>query len=174
MQWRQVSIPNISVPLHHNNVHFKRGELNSRHAIVHDYLATKQGEHPAILRNMVTSPAGTTASAIYELENGKFRVVIKDVSTTKCKPCASTLYWAICCACVLNTTSCVRLLFCTMVWGTCTLFWASLRTLLQINPATRPSGRAIGVVSRWAAIARASDLDGVSQLKQWMLFTVTL
>jgi hypothetical protein len=38
------------------------------------------GEHPAILRNMVTSPAGTTASAIYELENGKFRVVIKDVS----------------------------------------------------------------------------------------------
>jgi pyrroline-5-carboxylate reductase len=36
--------------------------------------------HPAVLRNMVTSPAGTTASAIYELENGKFRVVIKDVS----------------------------------------------------------------------------------------------
>lgn len=36
------------------------------------------GEHPAILRNQVTSPAGTTASAIYELENGKFRVVIKD------------------------------------------------------------------------------------------------
>mmetsp|Transcript_108857 Transcript_108857/g.314350 ORF Transcript_108857/g.314350 Transcript_108857/m.314350 type:complete len:108 (-) Transcript_108857:91-414(-) len=35
-------------------------------------------EHPAILRNQVTSPAGTTASAIYELENGKFRVVIKD------------------------------------------------------------------------------------------------
>jgi len=35
-------------------------------------------EHPAILRNSVTSPAGTTASAIYELENGKFRTVIKD------------------------------------------------------------------------------------------------
>ena len=34
--------------------------------------------HPAILRNSVTSPAGTTASAIYELENGKFRTVIKD------------------------------------------------------------------------------------------------
>jgi pyrroline-5-carboxylate reductase len=33
--------------------------------------------HPAILRNSVTSPAGTTASAIYELENGKFRTVIK-------------------------------------------------------------------------------------------------
>lgn len=40
--------------------------------------AMETGEHPAILRNQVTSPAGTTASAIYELENGKFRVVIKD------------------------------------------------------------------------------------------------
>lgn len=39
-------------------------------------METKQ--HPAILRNSVTSPAGTTASAIYELENGKFRTVIKD------------------------------------------------------------------------------------------------
>ena len=46
--------------------------------------AMETGEHPAILRNMVTSPAGTTASAIYELENGKFRVVIKDVSTWVC------------------------------------------------------------------------------------------
>lgn len=42
--------------------------------------AMETGEHPAVLRNMVTSPAGTTASAIYELENGKFRTVIKDVS----------------------------------------------------------------------------------------------
>ena len=42
--------------------------------------AMETGIHPAVLRNMVTSPAGTTASAIYELENGKFRVVIKDVS----------------------------------------------------------------------------------------------
>eukprot|EP01063_Lacrimia_lanifica_P028487 TRINITY_DN4163_c0_g2_i1.p1 TRINITY_DN4163_c0_g2~~TRINITY_DN4163_c0_g2_i1.p1 ORF type:complete len:390 (+),score=122.49 TRINITY_DN4163_c0_g2_i1:52-1221(+) len=40
--------------------------------------AMKSGEHPALLRNSVTSPAGTTASALYELENGKFRVVIKD------------------------------------------------------------------------------------------------
>jgi hypothetical protein len=45
--------------------------------------AMETGEHPAILRNQVTSPAGTTASAIYELENGKFRVVIKDVSITQ-------------------------------------------------------------------------------------------
>ena len=29
--------------------------------------------HPAELRNSVTSPAGTTASAVYELERGGFR-----------------------------------------------------------------------------------------------------
>jgi len=40
--------------------------------------AMDSGEHPAILRNSVTSPSGTTASAIYELENGRFRTVIKD------------------------------------------------------------------------------------------------
>ena len=40
--------------------------------------AIETGEHPAILRNRVTSPSGTTASALYELENGKFRTVIKD------------------------------------------------------------------------------------------------
>jgi hypothetical protein len=40
--------------------------------------AMETGEHPAILRNGVTSPSGTTASAIYELENGRFRTVIKD------------------------------------------------------------------------------------------------
>jgi len=40
--------------------------------------AMETREHPAVLRNSVTSPAGTTASAIYELENGKFRTVIKD------------------------------------------------------------------------------------------------
>ena len=40
--------------------------------------AMDKKDHPAILRNSVTSPAGTTASAIYELEDGKFRTVIKD------------------------------------------------------------------------------------------------
>jgi pyrroline-5-carboxylate reductase len=40
--------------------------------------AMERKEHPAILRNEVTSPSGTTASAIYELENGRFRTVIKD------------------------------------------------------------------------------------------------
>lgn len=29
-------------------------------------------------QNSVTSPNGTTASALYELENGRFRTVIKD------------------------------------------------------------------------------------------------
>mmetsp|Transcript_8457 Transcript_8457/g.12692 ORF Transcript_8457/g.12692 Transcript_8457/m.12692 type:complete len:403 (+) Transcript_8457:102-1310(+) len=53
-------------------------------ALVHQTLlgstlyAMDSKQHPAILRNSVTSPAGTTASAIYELENGKFRTVIKD------------------------------------------------------------------------------------------------
>jgi len=40
--------------------------------------AMDSAEHPAILRNRVTSPGGTTASALYELENGRFRTVIKD------------------------------------------------------------------------------------------------
>jgi Pyrroline-5-carboxylate reductase dimerisation len=40
--------------------------------------AMESKEHPAILRNAVTSPSGTTASALYELEQGRFRTVIKD------------------------------------------------------------------------------------------------
>lgn len=40
--------------------------------------AMETGEHPAILRNSVTSPNGTTALAIYELENGGFRTAVKD------------------------------------------------------------------------------------------------
>lgn len=32
--------------------------------------------HPATLRNMVTSPGGTSASAIYELEKGGFRTIL--------------------------------------------------------------------------------------------------
>ena len=34
------------------------------------------GRHPATLRNMVTSPGGTSASAIYELEKGGFRTIL--------------------------------------------------------------------------------------------------
>lgn len=40
--------------------------------------AMETGQHPAILRNSVTSPAGTTASAIYELEKGGLRPLVND------------------------------------------------------------------------------------------------
>ena len=36
-------------------------------------LAKETGKHPAELRNMVTSPGGTTAAALHALENGGFR-----------------------------------------------------------------------------------------------------
>ncbi len=38
--------------------------------------AQQVGTHPAILRNMVTSPGGTTAAALYELEQGQLRATI--------------------------------------------------------------------------------------------------
>ena len=40
--------------------------------------AMESKEHPAVLKNSVTSPAGTTASAIYTLERGNFRTVVQD------------------------------------------------------------------------------------------------
>jgi len=40
--------------------------------------AMETGEHPAILKNNVTSPNGTTASALYELDNGGFSTAVKD------------------------------------------------------------------------------------------------
>ena len=40
--------------------------------------AKATGEHPAQLRNMVTSPAGTSAAAIHELESGRLRTVLSD------------------------------------------------------------------------------------------------
>ena len=39
-------------------------------------MALETGQHPALLRNMVTSPAGTTVAALRELEAGKFRSVV--------------------------------------------------------------------------------------------------
>ena len=36
------------------------------------------GEHPAQLRNDITSPGGTTAAALYEMEKGRFRTVMAD------------------------------------------------------------------------------------------------
>jgi pyrroline-5-carboxylate reductase len=40
--------------------------------------AIQSGEHPAQLRDMVTSPGGTSAEALAALESGRFRTVIGD------------------------------------------------------------------------------------------------
>jgi pyrroline-5-carboxylate reductase len=40
--------------------------------------ALQGGRHLAELRNGVTSPGGTTASALYELERGGLRTVLSD------------------------------------------------------------------------------------------------
>ena len=38
--------------------------------------AQQTGKHPAELRNMVTSPGGTSAEAIYQMEKGGLRTVL--------------------------------------------------------------------------------------------------
>ncbi|MCK5585699.1 pyrroline-5-carboxylate reductase, partial [Candidatus Bipolaricaulota bacterium] len=38
----------------------------------------ESGKHPAELRNMVTSPGGTTAAALHELEKGSLRNLIAE------------------------------------------------------------------------------------------------
>jgi pyrroline-5-carboxylate reductase len=38
--------------------------------------AMKSGKHPAELRNLVTSPGGTSAAALYQLEKGGLRTVL--------------------------------------------------------------------------------------------------
>jgi len=40
--------------------------------------ALNSGLHPAVLRNQVTSPGGTTASALYEMEKGRLRTIVSD------------------------------------------------------------------------------------------------
>jgi pyrroline-5-carboxylate reductase len=40
--------------------------------------AKASGSHPAQLRNMVTSPGGTSAAAIHELEKGRLRTVLSE------------------------------------------------------------------------------------------------
>jgi pyrroline-5-carboxylate reductase len=40
--------------------------------------AMQSGKHLAELRNMVTSPGGTTAAAVYEMERGGVRTVLAD------------------------------------------------------------------------------------------------
>jgi pyrroline-5-carboxylate reductase len=38
-------------------------------------LTDETGKHPAELAGMVTSPGGTTAAGLYELENGRFKAI---------------------------------------------------------------------------------------------------
>ena len=40
--------------------------------------ARRSGMHPAELRNMVTSPGGTSAAALHELEGGRLRTVLSE------------------------------------------------------------------------------------------------
>jgi pyrroline-5-carboxylate reductase len=40
--------------------------------------ALQSGKHVAELRDMVTSPGGTSAEALYELEKGRLRTVVSD------------------------------------------------------------------------------------------------
>lgn len=41
-------------------------------------MLAETGEHPALLREKVTSPGGTTIAALHALENGRFRGVVMD------------------------------------------------------------------------------------------------
>ncbi len=45
----------------------------------------KTGKHPADLRNMVTSPGGTTTEALLQLEKGKFRSLLLEAVVAACK-----------------------------------------------------------------------------------------
>ena len=40
--------------------------------------AKQSAMHPAELRNMVTSPGGTSAAALHELESGRLRTVLSE------------------------------------------------------------------------------------------------
>ena len=42
------------------------------------HFAKQSGAHPAFLRNMVTSPGGTSAAALHELESGRLRTVLSE------------------------------------------------------------------------------------------------
>ena len=42
------------------------------------HFAKQSGDHPAVLRNMVTSPGGTSAAALHELESGRLRTVLSE------------------------------------------------------------------------------------------------
>jgi pyrroline-5-carboxylate reductase len=42
------------------------------------FFAKQSAMHPAVLRNMVTSPGGTSAAALHELESGRLRTVLSE------------------------------------------------------------------------------------------------
>ena len=42
------------------------------------HFAKQSASHPAVLRNMVTSPGGTSAAALHELESGRLRTVLSE------------------------------------------------------------------------------------------------
>ena len=49
-------------------------DAGGQHALRQGVAAT----HPAVLRNMVTSPGGTSAAALHELESGRLRTVLSE------------------------------------------------------------------------------------------------
>jgi pyrroline-5-carboxylate reductase len=48
-------------------------------------MIVETGEHPALLKEKVTSPGGTTIAALHALENGSFRGVIMDAVEAACR-----------------------------------------------------------------------------------------
>lgn len=48
-------------------------------------MVAETGEHPALLREKVTSPGGTTIAALHTLENGRFRGLLMDAVDSACR-----------------------------------------------------------------------------------------
>jgi pyrroline-5-carboxylate reductase len=48
-------------------------------------MVAETGEHPALLKEKVTSPGGTTIAALHTLESGKFRGVVMDAVEAACR-----------------------------------------------------------------------------------------
>ena len=48
-------------------------------------MVVETGEHPALLKERVTSPGGTTIAGLHALENGSFRGVIMDAVEAACR-----------------------------------------------------------------------------------------
>jgi pyrroline-5-carboxylate reductase len=48
-------------------------------------MVAETGEHPALLREKVTSPGGTTIAALHTLENGRFHGLVMDAVDSACR-----------------------------------------------------------------------------------------